>query len=136
MIVSFRFAAVSLILVGTLGCGSDVNERVLLEVTGKVTHNDQPVTEGTVQFEDPAKGLGGSAELGEGGAYSTMLPEGSYTVTILPPTETIPDTENSPGGVEEKDVDNIPDKYRAPDTTDLKADIKPDALEHNFAMTS
>jgi hypothetical protein len=117
------------------GCGGSSETRDEFTVTGKVTFQNQPVTEGTVQFEDAATGLGGSAEISPEGTYEATLAAGTYLVAILPPTEITPGTPDSPGGVTVKDVKNIPEKFRAFDTSSLSAIVSADKLEHSFDMT-
>ncbi|MFV0444541.1 MAG: hypothetical protein ACK5Q5_13310 [Planctomycetaceae bacterium] len=116
------------------GCGGGEPTRVDHTVTGTVKFNGAPVTEGSVQFEDSAKGLGGSGELAADGSYETLLPDGDYKVTILPPMEFTPDTPNSPGGLVPKNVKNVPDKYRTPDSTPLAARVTSGQTVHDFEM--
>jgi len=124
------------LMVSLVGCGGGGgSERSQLDVTGKVTFAGAAVTEGTLQFEDSATGLGGSADLGAEGVYSIELPEGNYKVLVTPPMITTPDTESSPGETKAKDVDNIPGKYRTYTTSGLTAAVSGDKVEHDFALT-
>lgn len=117
------------------GCGESASSRVEREVTGKVTFQGQPVTEGTVQFEDSANGHGGSAGLTADGSFSVTLSEGSFKVAVLPPTEITPDTPQSPGGEVVKDVKNIPPKYRSLQSSPLEAQVSAERLTHDFDLT-
>lgn len=116
------------------GCGASETVRVEHSVTGKVTFNGQPVTEGTVQFEDAATGQGGGGALTADGSYSATLGAGSYKVAVFPPVEHTPDTEISPGGEIVKDVKNIPQQFRTFDTTPLSVTVTPEQLTHDFDL--
>jgi hypothetical protein len=116
------------------GCAGGEQVREDHSVSGTVTFNGEPVTEGTIQFEDATKGLGGSGELDSDGSYLTSLPDGDYKVTILPPMELQPDSANSPGGMVAKSVKNIPPKYQSGDKSPLAAKVSAEQLVHNFDM--
>ena len=127
------FACLGVLLICS-GCGSDAPVRVDHSVSGTVKFKGQPVTEGSIQFEDPATGGAGSGQLTADGHYETLLPDGNYKVTVMPPLEATPDSENSPGGLVPKQVDNIPAKYQATDTSPLSATVSADKVTHDFEM--
>lgn len=130
----FRWMSGCLLAGFLFGCGGSGTTRVEHSVTGKVTFQGEPVTEGTVQFEDAASGQGGSAPLSASGTYTASLSDGTYKVIVLPPTEVTPDTENSPGGIVVKDAKNIPQKYRALETTPLSAPVSAALVTHDFEL--
>src|SRR5262245_19879661 len=84
-------------------------------VKGKVTFKGNPVTEGKVGFFNPTTSVAVEADLEKDGSYvvKTPLEVGDYVVVITPPTY----VDNSqptktPPAPSEKDVPNIPRKYR------------------------
>lgn len=117
-------------LVVFVGCGSGTRP---VEVRGKVTFQNQAVTEGLVQFNDPKTGHGAEAELKPDGGYETKLLPGAYAVVILPPI--LPDESKSgPPDPRFKKVKNIPEKYRSTATSGLQAAVSADKAVHNFDM--
>ncbi|RMF99739.1 MAG: carboxypeptidase regulatory-like domain-containing protein, partial [Planctomycetota bacterium] len=104
-------------------------------VSGAVTFQGTPVTEGQISFENPQTGFVQSATLGEEGKYSLQLPAGDYKVSILPPLIEVGGGPDSPAGEEYKQVDNIPDKYRSSESSGLTANINGDKADLNFDMT-
>ena len=102
-------------------------------VAGVVTFEDQPVTEGRVQFYSAQTGGGGMATLDQSGKFAMQDPilVGSYKVSILPPEEPAPE---SPTGTEPKEYPNIPEKYRTELTTDLTAEVKEGDNQFTFDM--
>ncbi len=132
----FAVAVAAFSLVGLLvGCsGSGGPEVKTVTVSGKVTFQGQPVEEGTITFENTETGHVGSAELGSEGAYSVELPVGHYAVAITPPMVEVPNTADSPGGEDFKDVDNIPEKYWNSATSGLTAQVDENNTTHDFDM--
>ena len=121
----------ALFLFLAIGCASKDDP---VEVTGKVTFSGQPVTEGTVQFNNATTGQGAEVELQSDGSYQATLPPGQYQVSINPPYI----VENEGSGIPNpkyKKVKNIPKQYQSTATTDLKADVSRDKAQHDFAMT-
>ena len=97
-----------------VGCGSDGPP--VGSVSGKVTYEGQPLTDGTVTFVDEKIGSGASAELDASGSY--QLPSvriGEYTVAVhrRPPP---------PGGKFVK-LD-IPDKYQDLESSGLTVTVE------------
>jgi hypothetical protein len=91
-------------------------------VSGTLTLDDQPFSDGTVNFYNAKDGTSGKGVLLDGGRFTIEdpLPVGSYTVTVLPPEMTAPQI-----GVKVTVAKAaIPDKYRSDRTTDLKVDVK------------
>ncbi len=118
-----------LVLVG-LGCSSGDRP---IAVRGAVTFQGQPVTEGTVQFNDDKTGRGDEAELRPDGSYQAPLPAGEYTVVILPPLLSV-ESKSGPPDPQFKKVRNIPDRYRSTVTSGLTAAVSADKSVHDFDM--
>jgi hypothetical protein len=108
------------------------------EVKGKVTFKGKPVTEGTVTFLNPKEGGAAEAEIGRDGTYEVQggVVVGDYLVVITPPVHIVDtDPGKSPPAPVEKNMPDIPRKFRMPGTTTLKATVKPGPNEFNFDMT-
>lgn len=97
------------IMLAVAGCGNAAP--IEFQVTGAVTFQDKPVTEGTVTFEDNNTGFAQVFEIGPDGTYSANVPAGDYSLSIQPPMIMIADSAQSEGGAEFKKVDNIPNRY-------------------------
>lgn len=124
----------SLLLLISLGCGSGRSD--LVEVTGKVTLDGQPVEKGKITFEatDGKGGVeGGSIESGK---YSVMTTPGSKAVKINSPKvvgqKKTYGTADSP--TEEVTQEAIPKKYNR--DTELTIDVSDSSLEHDFELKS
>jgi len=107
------------------------------DVQGKVTFKGKPVTEGSVTFLNPTEGGTAGADIQPDGAYEIQggAVVGQYLVVITPPV-TIVDTDpgKSPPAPVEKDMPEIPQRYRMQGTTTFKVEVKPGPNEHNFDM--
>lgn len=92
-------------------------------VSGTVTFQGQPVTEGTVRLYNPSTAEESTGPLDSAGKFqlSQPVPVGTYKVTVLPPKEPDPQI-----GVpyQPKEHKNIPQKYRSELTSDLTTDVK------------
>lgn len=134
--VAARVSAAVCLTVVLVGCSS--SGPATGEVAGKVTFKGAPVTEGTVTFLNPKEGGSGEGQLGPDGAYSITgkLNVGEYIVTVTPPME-MKDTDpgKSPPAPVEKNVKNIPMKYRQQGTTTLKFKVEPGPNTANFDLT-
>ena len=88
-------------------------------VSGKVTYNGAPVTEGQVALIDRETGVAGGATLGPDGAYKVDAPLtiGTYSVIVQPPPLPMPEQGKPPPQM--KEYPNIPPKYREVDTSGL-----------------
>src|SRR5688572_17298853 len=103
------------VALATAGCGE--SGPPVGRVSGKVTYQGQPVTEGTVSFYSDAAGYAAEAQLGNEGSYRIETEDGGlhvgdYVVSIHPPMELGPPDPRTPQVMIEKDVANIPKKYR------------------------
>lgn len=121
------------------GCsGPDIGH-----VSGKVTVGGQPLTEGSVVFEDAAAGISVNAPLESDGTYTVKtfdrdgLPPGSYRVAITPSTFGDGETPLVTDGADQAagPVSTIPERYRSPGTSRLIAEVKPgDNPPFNFDL--
>jgi hypothetical protein len=91
------------------------------EIGGTVKFAGQPVSEGTVTFEETKTHDTAQAALGGDGGYSLRLPPGEYKVTVEPPL--VVEQGVSDAGVTYKKVTNIPDRVRTSQSTPLKAKV-------------
>ena len=96
----------------------------LAAVSGTVTFEGEPLTEGVVTFSNPAKGIHMNARLDAQGHYEVRmakgagLPPGEYQVSVSPP---VPDTP-----VRMPEFPKIPHKYRDPKTSELSLSLTED----------
>lgn len=127
MRISSRYRLATLALVMLWGCSrSDVGR-----VTGKVTLDGQPLSQGTVVFEDAAKGISVNAELRSDGSYEARtydkagLPPGSYQVAVTPRTLGSGETPliAGPPSAEVPPESPIPAKYRDVKTSGLTVTV-------------
>jgi hypothetical protein len=121
----------ALFLVGCMGDGAAAR----YTVTGKVTHQGQPVEKGTIQFENPTAGQSNSSPLGPGGVYSLDVPAGEYKVSVSPPTVMAKGTGDSPPDeIPDPNVKNIPKKYRVVESSGLTAQVDKDKRSFDFEL--
>lgn len=122
-----RVGGCSVFLLLAVGCSSSEPAG---RVSGKVTYQGAPVTEGVVIFSNSSTGVSAEATIDGDGGYTITtrtggLPPGEYKVTVAPPEIATPsDGGNSAPGTMPKEVDNIPQKYRDPATTPLTLNIQ------------
>lgn len=121
------------------GCGGGAPpERPTGKVSGKVTFNGKPVTEGTVVFENLKESVTRGAKLGAEGKYhEEKVPALSYSVYIIPkPPENAGGPASSPDGKPVvASAPDIPEKYRLPATSGFTATVKEGATtESTFEM--
>jgi hypothetical protein len=106
-------------------------------IKGKVTFKGAPVKEGSVVFSNPKEGGTAEGKIDKDGNYAVTgkVVVGEYQVTISPPME-IKDTDpgKSPPVPVEKNMPNIPMKYRQPGTTPFKETVKKGENTFNFDM--
>lgn len=105
-----------------IGCG----KQRTYTVTGKVTFRGGPVKEGTIMFLNPTTQDANQAPLGTDGTYTIKVPPGSYQVVVQPTLMQIGGQTGPPDYVL-KGADDIPERYRQPETTDLRAEITANA---------
>src|SRR5262245_14183171 len=127
-LVLFAFLAA-----GLAACGGPARGKV----RGKVTFQGQPVTEGTVTFIEPETGHVAEAKLDNQGAYTVKggLVVGKYTVMVNPPIVIEPSTSKTPPSPVEKEVKNIPARYRNQGNTPLKGvKVEKGENKHDFEL--
>ena len=106
------------------------------QVSGKVTSEGKPVSEGIVTFQSQG-GTGDEATLNKDGTYTIQkpLPVGEYKVMVLPLVVREKVEGKGPVVGVEKPAPDIPQKYRAIGSTDLKVTVKEGKNENvNFDM--
>ena len=110
------------------------------QVSGKVTYEGKPVTEGAVLFQ-PTRGQGAVGKLDQQGRYvlRTNSPGdgavvGKHTVTVVAPTSIEIIGITGPGQLPKREFPNIPEKYRRPETSGLTAEVKPGSNQFDFDL--
>lgn len=100
------------------------------QISGTVTYQGQPVTSGSVVFEDSSAGISVNAPLGPDGSFTVEtfdrdgLPPGTYQVAVSPRGFA---TEGAPlvtPGNESAPASPIPSKYHTPATSGLTREVK------------
>jgi len=96
------------------------------KVKGKVTFKGQPVTEGSVTFLNLTEGGTAGADLKSDGTFDCgEVVAGEYVVVVNPPMVMVDtDPGKTPPSPEEKNMPNIPRKFRAQGSTTLKAKVE------------
>ena len=118
------FGAVLLTLLSAVGCGGGPVLLPTATVSGKVTFEGAPVTEGEVNFAS-SDGYAATVPLDSSGSFSIeSLEVGSYTVFVTPPSPTEAPGSEPDETSEPKQYDNIPQGYRQQTTSDLVAEVK------------
>lgn len=136
-----RLAALVMLTVfsGVLaGCGESADAPPLGQVSGKITFENKPVTEGMVNFAGD-NGFGSAAVIGADGTYSMSsqhgdgIPLGKYKVNITPPP-----FDPGPPAADDAPVPpnpaNIPAIYREFSTSGFTADVKEGDNTFDFDM--
>lgn len=131
--VSFSVALFGF-LVFTLGCGGERGD--LVEITGTVTLDGQPLESGKITIE---------ATDGRGGVEGGSIENGQYTVLTTPGSKAV--KINAPKVVGQKKTYNtadspttdvvtesIPKKYNQ--ETELKVEVSESSTQHDFALES
>jgi hypothetical protein len=152
---SRRFAPVlaGLGLVLALGCGDQSGVAKRFPVSGTVSYKGQPVEKGSISFvPTAADGRAANGEIANGKfTLSTVNPgdgalPGSYKVTVMSQdVDTTKLKEISKGGQFHHDEtfakavtsakNLVPAKYKLADTSDLKAEVKPESNSFTFDLT-
>ena len=124
------------IVLGVTGCdrGPPISE-----VSGKVTFQGQPVSEGVINFASES-GFGAQARLAADGSYSLRshhgkgIPLGSYKVSIAPPPFDPVPADLSKPPAERPQYPDIPARYRSFDTSGLTAEVREGGNVFEFDM--
>jgi hypothetical protein len=123
-------AALALCALAAAGCQG--RRDVLGKVSGKVSFQGQPLTEGLVVFANEEKGVHITAPIGPGGVYTVRmaqgegLPLGTYQVAIAPPVVDLPVGMVKPPAAP-RQYSEIPAKYRQAATSELTLNVQPGA---------
>jgi hypothetical protein len=129
--------SVGLLAMGLSGCSRGP---AVGEVSGKVTFEQKPVTEGRITFLNPATGHAAEAGLDRDGSYVIVTPEGGlvvgdYIVMVNPLIYLDRSNPRTPPSPVEKPARNIPEKYRNQGRTPLRATVKPGPNTFDFDLT-
>lgn len=126
------FALVLACLMAT-GCGGGGEEVPSGTLSGTVTLDGQPFTEGQVSIYAPELGIGASAPLDDEGRFviEEPIPTGTYGVAVMPPPEPAP--HEAPANAPPM-VSNIPAKYRDHNTSGITVQIKEGENELTIPM--
>lgn len=116
------------------GCGGGGATPPSGNVTGKVTFQGKPVTEGEINFYSPKQGVGAKILLDSAGHFELPAPieVGEYKVSVTPPPLADPTTGGPP--LTSKEYANIPKKYRTDSLSGLTASIKTGDNELSFDL--
>jgi len=121
LVLCLGMLGVSALLLGVTGCTEEGPP--IFQVTGRVTHDGEPVGQGVVLFIDD-QGFGTSANLRADGTFELAshhgggIPLGEYHVAITPPDDDYDyDAPEAAGSAE--DFPNIPSRYQDVSTSDL-----------------
>jgi len=121
----------------TTGCGNPAPRGNLPrgKVTVAVSYGGKPIIEGRVDLQNAKSGEGGGAEVNREGVVTlSSVVEGTYVVTVNPPTSAeIP----APGQTDSKlkQYPDIPEVYRTVATSPLKAEVKRgETAEYKFDL--
>ena len=131
--ISLLLSVVSL-SVTVAGCGGKRTTLPTGTVSGTITFNGEPVSEGFVNFISTETGQGETVALGSGGEFAFTEPVviGPYAVFVTPPEGEPPTVENpTPAPPDPK---NIPKKYRTDATTDFKVEVQEGKNEFTLDM--
>lgn len=128
-------AAILCLLVGCSGPPAEPRGKV----SGKVTFDQKPVTEGQVVFSNSDMGIFLTAALKADGSFELLTPQGpglslgKYRVSITPPVIEYPPGPPPPG-YQLKTFPNIPSQYRDPATSSFVAEVKLGENSFTFEM--
>lgn len=106
------------------GCGPRGPEQ--FTVQGTVKSAGEPLSSGTICFEDAAAGSAASTTIAAAGTYTIELPKGNYKVFLLPSTE----EKMTPEGMLDivaVDEKKFPRRYRVSESSGLSLDVSADA---------
>jgi hypothetical protein len=124
-----RITALTLVLSAFCLSGCGEKGPKLWPVSGQVAFRGSAVSAGMVCFSNPSAGIDILAELGYDGVYSVRmakgvgLPEGTYSVCVVPPRAKLPLGAMTPPPPPK--FPDIPEKYRDASTSGLSLTVKP-----------
>ena len=139
------FYCVSCLFLAQIGCGPQGPDLGPFgEVSGHVTHEGKPVSEGMITFSCSQSGQVSTANLQEDGSYVMNLngrdglPLGAYTVTVRPPLNVKVETDPSKmrrNNLYDPSVSvDIPMMYRYESSSGLSATVSAGANEFDFDL--
>ena len=120
-----------LVVFNVAGCAKSDRDAGTAQVTGKVTHNGQPLAGAVVTLISDAGATPGAATSGDDGAYSLRVKPGNYTATVSkttapPPSKDLSMEEamantNAPA---EEPKETLPAQYQDPAQSPFKVEVK------------
>ncbi|MEP3480508.1 MAG: hypothetical protein ABJZ55_14750 [Fuerstiella sp.] len=123
------------------GCGSSQDTRGPLgSLTGTVTHEGTPLAEGLVYLQqNDGAGAGGGSIASDGtfqvtGGASGGIPVGTYTVWFAPPVIPDPAPDDPLTEETEKEMPNLPQKYRSQADSGLTVKIEEGENSKTFEL--
>lgn len=123
MLVLMRVSRLSFAIAWLVACllsGCDSGDAIY-NVQGTITFGSEPVSQGTVTFEETGTMNSTQAPLTADGKYSLRLAAGNYKIMVEPPL--VAETGVSDASTTYKAVKNIPEKFRSSHSTTLTARI-------------
>lgn len=125
-------AVIAGLLLAVTGCGGAPAAKPSGKVEGIVTFEGKPVEAGNVSLELKEGGGGALVALGAGGKFTIPeVPVGNYLVSVTPVELTPDDVQD---GKTAPPSDNIPEKYRSGQTSELTLEVKQGANTLNIDM--
>jgi hypothetical protein len=120
------------VIMTAAGCGKAGHPK--FPVSGEVTFNGSPVTEGMITFYRADDGAHAAMIDGSGNfIVDPGLREGQYRVYIEPPPHVMtPPPAGGPPRDKPKTYPNFPEKYRQASTSGLLATVEPDSAGNVF----
>jgi hypothetical protein len=120
-----------------IGCGKTVPRGNLPrgKVAIAISYGGKPITEGRVDLQNAQSGEGGGAEVNQEGIVTLpSVVEGTYVVTVNPPTTAAIPVPGQPDS-KPKEFPNIPEAYRTVAASPLKAEVKRgETTEYKFDL--
>lgn len=134
-----RPSYVLVLFLALTGCGKSGDDQPKGEAKGRVTFLGEPVTEGTVALFNSQQGIEFEAPIQADGAFvikaTDGVPVAEYVVTVRP----LRVFGNPPGDKSapyemDKDVPNVPEKYRQTHSSPIRVAIQPGANDLKVEM--
>lgn len=126
-------------------CSDPLFKEEIAQVSGTVTYQGKPLSNGRVTFHQTTSGTVIGGTLDDQGQYTLTfaagldVPAGSYQVTVRPPEIKMPIASEAPAETEEADQADkrqspIPKKYFYIKSSDLKAEVVAGKNQFDFDL--
>lgn len=127
-------SGIALVVIGLSGCSGGPAPDPTATVTGKVTFQGAPVSEGVINFYDAKRGNAAVTKLGADGTFSAdSVVLGDYGIFITPLQVDAPVDATKPAPLPANPA-NIPEKYRDVKTSGFKTTVKSGGNKAEFDM--